>query len=165
MKANYTQPLVATSTNNNFSKLESLFGIKISPISHRFFTSGILPFVSKSSIIPELPTAILVTTDNQKSIISRLYFFIYSSFQYKYLKIKLSNLPHISINYFGVYPSIDNPFTIYQLGTSAESYANTTILPPIKHGFKGLILKAMKLIAPYHPSTAGIVILIQNKHA
>ncbi len=156
----------ANTENNstNLSKLEGLFNTKILFLSHLDFFSNVQGAVKTiTSQSADDSIALLIKTDHQQMLIKRLWLFLYTSLQFRYLKFKLSKIPTITITSYGVYPHVDNPFAIYQLGTSAEIYTNSNILPADKKNLKGLVSQMLTFITQYHSSTAGIVLLVRKK--
>ena len=156
-----------TNAENNpatFSKLETLFNTKIFFLSHRDFINNVQNMVRTITNQPiNTPIALLIKTDHQQMLVKRLWLFLYTSLQYRYLKFKIAKIPATVITSYGVYPHVDNPFAIYQLGTSAENYTNSNILPASKKNLKGLVSQMLTFITQYHASTAGIVLLIHKK--
>ena len=154
----------AENNSTNFAKLETLFNTKILFLSHHNFISNVRSMVSTITDQPiNTPLALLIKTDHQQTLIKKVWLFLYASLQYRYLKFKVAKIPSTVITSYGVYPHLDNPFAIYQLGTSAENYTNSSILPANKKNLKGLVSQMLTFITQYHASTAGIVLLIYKK--
>jgi hypothetical protein len=76
------------------------------------------------------------------------------------MKYKLNKLDCSFISTYAVYPEIDHPVFVYELGTSAEEYAKSYILPQFKGGVIGTFRKVLSYVFSIHPSTACIVIVI-----
>lgn len=155
----------SSSSKMDLSALEILFDIRIFSLKWRDLISAVNNMINTDSTKTESEAvAVLITIDSQQQkAISKLWLFLYAFIQYQYLKFRISRLAGVTMNSYGVYPSIHRPFVIYQLNTTAETYANSNILPKVKHGLKGLIPGVLKFITQYHTSTAGIVILVYKK--
>lgn len=162
MKTNTQHETTAASTIPNLSKLEALFDLKISPLNLFGFFKSARNLIGTISTEHE-PVAFLIETDRYQTAPGKLWFFLYASLKFKYFKFRLSRLPSTRLISYGIYPLVEAPFAIYQLGTTAETYANANILPALDQGIKGRILQILNFIAQYHTSTAGIVILIHKK--
>jgi hypothetical protein len=151
-------------TEYNFSKLETLFNTKILFLSHRDFINNVQTVIKTITSQPEeQPIALLIKTEHQQQAIKKLWFFIYTSLQFRYLKFKLSKIPETVVTPYGIYPLLEDPFAIYQLGTTAEDYTNSNILPGNKMSLKGLITLTLSFVTQYHTSTTGIVLLVHKK--
>jgi len=157
---------VSTSATARLAKLEVLFNLKIVAINKHNFKKVV--FRTMAATTKELecePIALLIETGgrNQK-VFFKLLVFLYTSMQYRYLKFKFSRIPGAGVKSYGIYPSIDKPFAVYQLNAAAETYANSSILPTVRNGLKGVISRVLALFTRYHVSTAGIVILVHKHH-
>ena len=63
---------------------------------------------------------------------------------------------------FGVYPSVEDPVTIYELNSEAEQYINRYVLPTFPHGINGDLRKLVMKMTRLHPSLAGVVVLARK---
>lgn len=160
----YKNKVNTSSDIADLSSLETLFDSKILTLKRHGFISTARTMARKiAREIENKPMAVLIKTDCQQSALAKLWLFLHTSLQFKYLKLKISKIPELTITSYGVYPHIEKPFAVYQLNTAAETYVNENILPPIKQNPKGRILQALTFIAKYHTSTAGIIILVRKK--
>ncbi len=79
------------------------------------------------------------------------------------LSQKLKRKKYEIVGRFGVYPSIQEPITIYELNTQAEQYCNNFILPTFSPGLYGHLRKLIMKLAKCHPSTAGVLLIAIKK--
>ncbi len=153
-----------TSTENNFSKLKQLFNTEILLLNHRGFIKNIENVIKTIADQPkDKSITLLIKTTNEQHALLKLWLFLYTSLQYRYLKFRISKIPEATIKSYGVYPQAEDPFAIYQLGTTAEEYTTSYILPANDKNLKGLITRVISFVTRYHASTAGIVILVHKK--
>ena len=149
---------------NNFSKLEQLFNTEILLLGHRGFIKNVGNVIKTIADQPkDTSITLLIKTTNEQHTLLKLWLFLCTSLQYRYLKFRISKIPEAIIKSYGVYPRVEDPFAIYQLGTTAEEYTTSNILPANDKNLKGLIARVLSFVTQYHASTAGIVILVHKK--
>jgi hypothetical protein len=63
---------------------------------------------------------------------------------------------------YGVYPSVDDPVTVFELGGEAEKYINEQVIPPLLGGVNGFIRRLVMKITGFHPSLDGVLISVKR---
>lgn len=147
----------------DLTNLEKLMHIPVLPVNSGFPGTnrrGVEKLVN--SMTAGKPFGLLITTQTQQNFIIKTWGMLFSSLQIKRLKKNLSAIAVPVLGCYGIYPYIQQPVAIYQLGTQAENYVNENILPPNTGGISGLLRRIIMFITSYHLSTAGVVLVLRK---
>ena len=103
---------------------------------------------------------LLVRVESHKSAIKKMLSIIIVSRQLNNLSNDLKRQGFKVMRRFGVFPNINNPVTLYQLGTFAEQYTNQFVLPVFPPGINGFLRRFIMKIVKFHPSVAGVILIV-----
>jgi len=104
---------------------------------------------------------VLLRIDTDSNIIKKTLSLLLISLRIWILKLKLKRYGGV-VGRFCIYPSIEEPVTIYEAGTPAEHYVNQFVLPALPHGVNGKVRKLIMVLARCHPSSAGMVLVVRK---
>jgi len=105
---------------------------------------------------------VLLRNDVTPSIIKKTLSLFLTSLRIWWLSYKFKRHNSV-VGRFCVYPSIEEPVAIFELGTPAEQYINQFVLPAFPPGFNGKLRKIIMVLVQCHPSSAGIILVARKK--
>ena len=144
----------------NLGKLEKLVGSPVYRLKVGFVGAGMEDLWKYIELLPGNQVfGVLITFNPQVNSIKKVWSLIYISILNCWLRQKIARLVGPVLGSYGIYPEVQNPFVVYQLGTAAEKYANEYVLPFEKSRFKRFLRDIFIYLVKYHPSAAGIIIL------
>ena len=148
-------------TQNHLSlhKLKNLLGTDLFLLEPKNITKEFDALIGDSS--NKQSFGIVVPIKNKRGIIGKIYSLFNTAIAIKKLHARFKKTPTpLKYHAYGVYPDIEEPVTIYQLGAASENYANKLLLPAFKKGLNGRLRHLIFFIINIHPSTAGIILII-----